>query len=145
MIELFDMEAQDVSGVFLIEEECFSEPWSYSAFLQELENPNAVTVIAIESKEVIGFINARFLLGEGSINNIAVTRRARGKGTGSQLLKAVIDRARQKGIIKLDLEVRQSNAAALALYSKHGFVEVGKRKGFYSKPTEDAILMTLTL
>lgn len=145
MIIIDDMKYEDVSGVCLVEEECFSQPWSYNAFLAELENEQAVTLVAIEDKEIIGFVNVHFLLGEGNINNIAVTKKARNKGTANALLKAVLERAHKEGVVKLNLEVRESNSGAAALYQKNGFCVVGKRKGFYEQPHEDAILMTLTL
>lgn len=139
------MTLEDVSGVTIIEEECFSQPWSYQAFLSELQNEHAVTLIAIADFEVVGFINARFLLDEGSINNIAVTLTHRRQHIANQLLQKLIDFAVEKQLASLTLEVRKSNETAIKLYQKHGFCEVGLRKNFYDQPTEDGILMTRTL
>lgn len=145
MLIIDDMKQEDISGVCLVEEECFSLPWSYNAFLEEISNEVAVTLIAIDDMEIVGFVNARFLFGEGSINNIAVTKRQRRRHVGDGLIKTLIQRAVKAGIASLTLEVRASNEAAVAFYQNYGFVEVGRRKNFYDKPQEDAILMTLTL
>lgn len=145
MLIIDDMTAEDISGVCLVEEECFTQPWSYNAFLSELQNDTAVTLIAIDEKEVVGFVNARFLLGEGSINNIAVTARERRRHVGDSLMKALLSRASSTGILTLTLEVRASNKGAISFYRSYGFTEVGRRKSFYEQPLEDALLMTLTL
>lgn len=136
------MTLEDVSGVAVIEEECFTKPWSYQAFLSELSNTNAVTFVAIIEQEVVGFINAHFTLDEGYINNIAVTLTHRRKNIADMLIEKVISHGQSKELKFLTLEVRISNIPAIALYKKHGFVEVGMRKNFYEEPIEDAILMT---
>lgn len=145
MLIIDDMKEEDISGVCLVEEECFSIPWSYNAFLEELPNENAVTLIAIDDMEIVGFVNARFLLGEGSINNIAVTKQKRRHHVGDSLMKLLIKRAAENGVASLTLEVRESNSEAIAFYQNYGFLKVGERKNFYDKPQENAVLMTLTL
>lgn len=144
MLIIDDMSKEDASGVFVIAEECFSLPWSYNAFVEEVDNKQAVTLIAIEDMEIVGFINARFLLGEGNINNIAVTKRARQKGVGRALLETLLLRAREEGVLELMLEVRVSNEAAIEFYQKQGFIKNGIRKGFYEQPKEDALLMSMS-
>lgn len=138
---LDDMRLEDVSGVALVEEECFSKPWSYHAFVQELSHPGAVTLIALSDREIIGFINAHFFGDEGNINNIAVTARCRRQGVGRKLLEALIARAQAAGIRHLYLEVRKSNRAAIGCYENMGFFPTGERRNFYDAPTEDALLM----
>ena len=140
------MTVEDVSGVTVIEEECFPEqPWSYQAFLSELENPNAITLIAIAEHEVVGFINAHFIQGEGYINNIAVTFTHRREHIADMLIKKLYQNAKQQNLKFLTLEVRVTNTPAIELYTKHDFTRVGTRKNFYDKPQEDATLMTLKL
>lgn len=145
MLEIDDMTKEDASGVFLVAEECFTLPWSYKAFVEEADNKNAITLIALEDKEIIGFINARFLLGEMNINNIAVTKNSRRKGTGEALLQTLLIRARNEGVLEVMLEVRTSNESAISFYKKHGFIENGVRKNFYEQPREDALLMSMSL
>lgn len=144
MLIIDNMTLADTSGVFLVEEECFTKPWSYQSFVNELENKNAVTLIAIENHEVVGFINAHFILNEGYINNIGVTFKSRRAGVADMLLKKLIQLAEKKALDFLTLEVRKSNEAAIELYTKNGFTKVGERRNFYDEPNEDAILMTLS-
>ncbi|MFZ2538622.1 MAG: ribosomal protein S18-alanine N-acetyltransferase [Oscillospiraceae bacterium] len=142
MLLIDNMTLEDVSGVTIVEEECFAQPWSFQAFLSELENDKAVTYIAIEDYEVVGFINAHFVLNEGYVNNIAVTLTHRRKHIASMLIEKLVSFAIDKKLAFLTLEVRKSNETAIKLYEKHGFLEVGMRKDFYDQPQEDAILMT---
>lgn len=144
MLIIDNMTLADTSGVFLVEEECFTKPWSCQSFVNELENKNAVTLIAIENHEVVGFINAHFILNEGYINNIGVTFKSRRAGVADMLLKKLIQLAEKKALDFLTLEVRKSNEAAIELYTKNGFTKVGERRNFYDEPNEDAILMTLS-
>ena len=86
-----------------------------------------------------------FVLDEGYISNVAVHPQWRRQGVADALLDALTEQARQKLLSFLTLEVRESNAPAIALYEKHGFRAVGRRKSYSEKPREDAILMTRTL
>ena len=76
---------------------------------------------------------------------MAVAPEARRKHVGDTLLAAAANLAREMGLARLQLEARAGNAPALALYEKHGFEIVGRRKNYYETPREDAILMTLEL
>lgn len=143
MVLIDKMTSEDISGVFIVEEECFSKPWSYQAFADELKNENSVSFVAIDEHEVVGFINSHFILDEGYINNVAVTLTHRRKGVADLLIKKLIKEAKEKKLSFLTLEVRVSNEAAIELYTKNGFIKVGERKNFYEAPIEDAILMTL--
>lgn len=140
-----EMTHETVNAVAQIEQDCFSVPWSYGAFLNELHNPAAVTYVAVSAGTVIGFLNAGFVLDEGAVNNIAVLPSYRGRGVGQALLERTIARCKAQGITSLMLEVRKSNEAALHLYRKLDFVTVGERKNFYTQPTEDALLLTKTI
>ena len=84
------------------------------------------------------------VLDEGYINNVAVREEYRKQGIASALLDVFIRFGKAHQLAFLTLEVRASNAAAIALYQKHGFEQVGRRKNYYEDPKEDAILMTLT-
>ena len=100
---------------------------------------------ALEGDAVLGYIGLMHILDEGYISNIAVSEIHRGKGVACALVNAMKVRGAELGLSFLTLEVRTSNRAARALYTKHGFTEVGRRKGYYEKPAEDALLMTLFL
>lgn len=89
---------------------------------------------------LLGFLVARHISPEWELENIVVAEQARRNGIGAALLRALLDRARQTSGKQVFLEVRDSNVAARKLYEKAGFRESGRRKMYYSDPSEDAIL-----
>jgi len=91
---------------------------------------------------VLGYVGLMFVLDEGYISNVAVAPEERRQGVADALISALVDRTRNK-LAFLTLEVRESNAAAISLYKKHGFEIVGNRKNYYERPRESALLMTL--
>ena len=92
--------------------------------------------------DLLGYVWARFVLDEADIGNVAVAPDSRRRGIGAALLKALFAESERRGAAVLQLEVRESNLAARRLYEKNGFEIVGKRKNYYEKPAEDAILMS---
>lgn len=128
-----------------IEQQSFSVPWTETMLRLQLEPDSHIFLTAEAAGDVIGYIGMMYVLDEGYISNVAVHPLWRRRGVADALLDALIERARQKILSFLTLEVRESNAPAIALYEKHGFRSVGRRKNYYEKPTEDAILMTRTL
>jgi ribosomal-protein-alanine N-acetyltransferase len=92
-------------------------------------------------ERISGFVAARVSAGELHVNNIAVLYEIRSSGVGGALLDAVIEEGRRRGSTVSVLEVRMSNVPALRLYSSRGYLEVGRRKNYYSDPVEDAIVM----
>ena len=143
VLEIIRMDEGNYKEVAAIEAECFAQPWSEKTFFEELSNPNAHTYAAIADGEAAGFLSVWEVCGEVSINNIAVREAYRRKGIARALLQHMLDELSQA--VSVTLEVRRSNAAAIALYESFGFERVGERRNFYSQPTEDAILMTKTL
>lgn len=101
-----------------------------------------VILAAEEGNDLLGYVWARFVLDEGDIGNVAVAPDSRRRGIGAALLKALFAESERRGAAVLQLEVRESNLAARRLYEKNGFEIVGKRKNYYEKPAEDAILMS---
>ena len=91
---------------------------------------------------VLGYANFLHVLDEGDIGNVAVAPEFRRQGVADALLEALCARAAALNLAFLTLEVRASNAPAIALYRKHGFQAVGQRRNYYQKPDEDALLMT---
>ena len=128
-----------------IEQQSFSVPWTETMLRLQLEPDSHIFLTAEAAGDVIGYIGMMYVLDEGYISNVAVHPLWRRRGVADALLDALTERARQKILSFLTLEVRESNAPAIALYEKHGFRSVGRRKNYYEKPTEDAILMTRTL
>lgn len=136
---------EDIEAIYAIELESFSVPWSLESITKELENEMAYYVVAEEDGQVLGYAGLWDVVGEGQITNIAVRPSGRRKGIGKKLVEGLIAYGKEKGLEVLILEVRQSNEAAIKLYTGAGFKDIGKRKNYYTKPTEDAILMALTL
>lgn len=139
MIRFF--KAGDEKAIAALEKECFSKPWSEEAVLESFENGTAFLIFE-EKGEVLGYAGLQVVLGEGYITNIAVTETARGRGIGKSLVTELINFDKSNSLEFISLEVRESNTNAISLYTKCGFEVVGKRKNFYTLPTEDAIIMT---
>jgi ribosomal-protein-alanine N-acetyltransferase len=94
---------------------------------------------------VCGFIVVRCFEGEWEIENVAVTPTARQRGLATRLLEALLGVARQEQAVRIHLEVRESNLPARKLYEKLGFHGAGWRRNYYSNPSEDALLLELSL
>ena len=135
------MEQGDIDIVSRIEDECFSMPWSAEAYRKVLEDDKCLYLVATLDGSVVGMCGVMNLLGEGDINNVAVTASQRGQGIAFAMLKELIHRGEERGIVDFTLEVRVSNQAAIHTYEKLGFVSEGIRPKFYEKPVEDAMIM----
>ena len=141
--KLIPMDYDNVDQVAEIEKACFSKPWSRQMLLDAMENLSAAVIVAQgENGVILGYAGLTVVLDEGYINNIAVLEEYRKQGVASALLDVFIRFAEANDLAFLTLEVRASNAPAIALYGKHGFEEVGRRKNYYDAPKEDALLMT---
>lgn len=138
------MAAAHLDQIEAIERACFPDPWSRTLLENMLALPGAIALTAVSgSGEVLGYASAQAVLDEGYLNNVAVSPRCRRQGVASALLAELRRRAQERKLAFLTLEVRASNAPAQALYAGHGYREVGRRRGYYQHPKEDAILMTL--
>lgn len=132
---------KDIGQVSRLEAECFSMPWSAKSFEEILDRSNALYLVAREKDRVIGYCGAYVILDEADINQVAVAPDCRGKGVGGRMLAELLKRLKQAGAEAVTLEVRKSNAPAIALYESLGFTVEGTRKNFYEKPAEDALIM----
>lgn len=137
----------DLAAVVAIERAAFSDPWPESAFRDALAGDRMYfRVAAVEGGlEVAGYVIGWFAGGDGEIANIAVDERARGCGVGGTLLDAALQAARERGAETVHLEVRESNVVARALYASRAFQGVGRRRGYYREPSEDAIVLRCVL
>ncbi len=128
-----------------IEQQSFSVPWTEAMLRVQLSPDSHVFLTAESAEGVVGYVGMMYVLDEGYISNVAVRPDRRRQGIADALLDALETRARALMLSFLTLEVRAGNAPAVALYEKHGYRVVGRRKNYYEKPTEDALLMTLIL
>jgi ribosomal-protein-alanine N-acetyltransferase len=126
-----------------LERASFSDPWSEASFTSVVNEPAAFFATARDgaSDHVAGYVVAWFMADEGEIANLAVREPKRRRGVGAALLDAALDEGRRRGATAIYLEVRDSNAAARALYASRNFEEVGRRRKYYRKPVEDAIVL----
>ncbi len=135
------MEERDVSAVAALEKACFSDPWSENSVRSELNNPLSLWLVADKGGAPAGYIGSQSVLDAADMMNVAVAPDARRGGIAEALIGSLIARLRENGVRSLSLEVRVSNDAARALYEKLGFSEVGRRKNYYVKPKEDALIL----
>jgi ribosomal-protein-alanine N-acetyltransferase len=137
--------ASDVAEVSALERVCYADPWPPAAFVTLPDNPAVFFVIArhVAGGALAGFAVAWRVLEETELANLAVAPGSRRVGVASQLLHAVLDDARQHRVERVYLEVRESNVAARRLYESNGFATVGRRKLYYRKPDEDALILRL--
>lgn len=140
------MQPAHVAQVAALEQTCFSDPWPESILARELTNPLSLWLCALDGESVVGYIGSQTVLGEADMMNVAVAPRARRQGLGRALVEALCTalRCRMRAEV-LTLEVRDSNAPALALYASLGFVQIGLRKNYYQHPKEDARILRKAL
>lgn len=136
------MEKNDIHMLAELETECFSDPWSENMIADLVESPWD-EIYVLEEGRLIGYINYRFLVGEGELMRIAVLPAERGHGYSKILMDAMIKAATEKNISDITLEVRAGNVSAITLYRSYGFVREAVRKGYYHNPVEDADIMWL--
>lgn len=140
-MEIIRMDLSHAQQVALLEQACFSDPWSLQSITSEITNPLSLWLVAVEDDRVLGYIGSQSVLGEADMMNLAVSPGARGKGIGEKLVLVLIDKLRLSGVYRLTLEVRVSNAPAIKLYEKLGFQNIGRRPNYYYHPKEDALIM----
>lgn len=132
----------DVPAMASIEALAFSDPWPATSFHELLAHPFSRMATAVdESGAVVGYCIMLQAADEAEIANIATAPGIRRRGVGARLLDDAIAAGAETGVSAMFLEVRESNAAARALYSSRGFVTVGRRRGYYRHPVEDALVL----
>ena len=136
----------DVPMIAQLEKAAFSDPWSAASFESVMNEPAAYFAVArAASERILGYVVAWFAADEGEIANLAVREPTRRQGIGASLLDAALTEGRRRGAQNMYLEVRESNTAARRLYASRGFEEMGRRRGYYKRPAEDAIVLRLEM
>lgn len=139
-MEILPINASHLDTVAEIESLCFPEPWSARA-LELLLGDAATGAVILREGRVIAYGGMLLAPDEGQITNVAVHPDFRRCGCARAILHALCAEAEQRQLEQIVLEVRASNAAAIALYESEGYAEVGRRRSFYRLPTEDALVM----
>ena len=137
--------AEHLQGAAAVEAACFSQPWSADSLELLTKDGIGVGFVCMADGRVAAYGGMMCAVDEGQITNIAVLPEYRCRGMGDALVRALLRYAKDEKLSTVTLEVRASNAAAIHLYRHHGFAEVGRRKAFYSKPTEDALILTVNV
>ena len=140
-MEIRKMTDREVPQVAELEKLCFSQPWSEKSVAGELDNPLALWLVAMEGDRLAGYVGSQTVMDETDMMNLAVAPQFRRQGVGEALVNALVASLTDFGSRCLTLEVRDSNEAARALYGKLGFAEIGRRRGYYRDPREDALIL----
>lgn len=140
-MEIRKMTDREVPQVAELEKLCFAMPWSEKSVAGELDNPLALWLVAMEGDRLAGYVGSQTMMDETDMMNLAVAPQFRRQGVGETLVNALVASLKELGSRCLTLEVRDSNGPARALYAKLGFVEVGRRRGYYRDPREDALIL----
>lgn len=135
------LNAQHIEGVAKLEKLCFSQPWSESSLELLTREGIGVGMVCSADGSVCAYGGMMVAVDEGQITNIATHPDYRRRGYAKAVVEALIKYAKNNGLDSISLEVRESNAAAIELYTKLGFKVEGKRRDFYTKPTESALIM----
>lgn len=138
-----DMEEHDLLSVASLEAELFSDGWSMESLRNSLLQSNVKMIVASlkETDSVVGYHIFYTALDEGDVARIAVNLSCRRMGIADDLLEYIWSYAKQHGIMRVLLEVRESNKPAISLYRKHGFESLGIRRNYYQNPLEDGVIM----
>ena len=140
-MEIFTMTLEDLEQMKDTLYSDFDNFWSYNVLKQELENKNTTYIVAKENDEVVGFAGLSTCLDEATLNNIVVKKTHRNRGIGGELLEALIELCSELRMKTFTLEVDTENEAAIHLYEKFGFKNLGIRKKYYNN-SRDAFIMT---
>ena len=140
-LKVISIEHRHIKDIAMLEKACFSTPWSEETILSAFKNGTRFFV-AEKNGAVLGYVGISAIIDEGYITNIAVFPEYRNMGVATALLNELFYFAKENSLAFISLEVRESNKNAISLYEKFGFLQDGKRKNFYTNPTEDALIMT---
>jgi ribosomal-protein-alanine N-acetyltransferase len=142
IVSVDPVRAGDLPVIAELEVAAFADPWSLSSFESVLDEPAVFFGAARGADDSIaGYVVAWFAADEGEIANLAVREPTRRRGIGAALLDAALAEGVRRGAVNMYLEVRESNEAARRLYASRGFEEVGRRRRYYRRPVEDAVVL----
>ena len=142
-IVIAKVQVEDLLRIVQLEQESDLSSWGISGYERELLNPQAVLLVAHDeiSRSVVGFFSGHQVADEFELLSIAVQDHSRHMGIGSALLLAGYHEIQSRCLNRCWLEVRSMNDPAIKLYEKFGFRAVGRRRNYYAKPPDDALVM----
>jgi [ribosomal protein S18]-alanine N-acetyltransferase len=140
-VDIRPLQLRDLSAIEEIERASYPTPWSRSMFAGELAKPSSISLGAFEGERLVGFLIVSRYVDAWHVMNVAVAPDYRRRGVASDLLGALFDRTSEDSRRGYTLEVRVSNAGAIALYERLGFERRGVRRGYYTDNREDALIM----
>ena len=136
-----NMNENHVRQIAELERLCFHDPWSENSIASELGNRLSVWLVALDEDKVVGYVGSQTVIDETDMMNIAVHPDYRNRGVATALIVELTQQLKMRGSKGLMLEVRESNSAAISLYDKHGFLQVGCRRNYYRNPRENALIL----
>jgi [ribosomal protein S18]-alanine N-acetyltransferase len=139
-LEIRHLSYADLPQVIAIERRAFPTPWSLAMFVLELSKPSGICLAALREGRIVGYLICSRYDTVWHVMNVAVDDRMRREGIATTLLGHLFERADEPGE-QYTLEVRMSNAPAIALYERFGFRSAGLRRGYYHDNKEDAVIM----
>lgn len=139
------MTLEDIPRIHEMEKEIFPDPWSENSLRESLEQKNTIMLTAENGREISGYLIVYTVLDECEIARIATAKEFQRQGVGGQLILRLESDCAERKITRILLDVRRGNQTASAFYRAQGFKEDGIRRNFYTKPTEDAVLMSKDL
>ncbi len=140
-LQIREMSRADLPEVIALEQACELSSWGLVGYEHELANPAALLLVAASTQQLVGFFSGRVLADEFELFTLVVAPECRRRGVGRKLLEAGLTTLRERNIDRCFLEVRAANETAQNLYRDCGFTTIGRRRGYYSEPEDDAVLM----
>ena len=144
-LRFVDLEAAHLPEIMSIEREAYPEPWTTQMFYQEIQSELSCFHVVFWGDALVGYVGFWHVGDEAHITSVTVRREYRRLGIGRLLLTHILEEAARLGLVVATLEVRESNYYARNLYRSIGFETVGRRKGYYARTKEDAIIMAKEL
>lgn len=140
-MNIVGMKENHVAQIAELERISFSDPWSERSIASELVNPLSLWLVAEHEGKVCGYVGSQTVLGETDMMNIAVHPDFRRCGIATALIMELVRQLKGRDSHILRLEVRESNAPAIALYESLGFIQIGLRRNYYRNPKENGLIL----
>lgn len=148
LLDFAPMTLDDIDEVCALEDSVFPHPWTRANFMDSISSGYDAWVVRDPLGDLAGYFLLLYAIDEAHLLDVAVASERQGEGLGRWLLDKASQRAREHGMRSILLEVRPTNERALQVYRQYGYVEIGRRKGYYPAhegKREDAIVMRLEL